>query len=135
VTIVYYQNIDEPYIIIPHRGIGSITFNPTFTEGWNLTGFSGTVDSKVPEMINAVAALMTAGVKAAVPGAPAAPAPSTTSEVVLDNGEVPVGKPLGPGMYKMTFGEDGAVFRRVFAVRSGESFQSCVGFATPPAKL
>jgi hypothetical protein len=132
VAIVYYQNVDEPYIIIPHWGIGSITYNPTLTDGWNLTGFSGTVDSKVPEMIGSVAGLMTAAVKAATPGARLQPEASTTSVIVLDNTEISVGQPLGPGMYKITFGKDGTKFKRVFGMKSGDSFQPCRGFSSPP---
>jgi hypothetical protein len=140
VTIVYYQNVDEPYIIIPHQGIGSITYNPTLTDGWNLTGFSGTVDSKVPEMITAVTGLVAAGVAAAVPSAPAAPAAAGVTKagkdvprIAFDNTAISVGQPLEPGMYKMTFGKDGVGFKRVFVLKSDDVLQSCLRFGSPPA--
>jgi hypothetical protein len=131
VTIAYYQNVDEPYILIPQPGIGSITFTPTLTDGWNLTGFSGTVDSKVSEMIAAAATVAAAAVAAAVP---AEKPEQPTSRVELNNTEMSVNEPLGPGMYKMTFGKDGATFKRAFAVKLHDgSFQSCSRFASSPA--
>ena len=105
VTVAYYRDPDQPYIVIPHYAIGSIVFSPTLTDGWNLTAFSGTVDTKVPEMITAISSLMTAAIKAA--GAPGGAVVETSKASVLtldkDGKKLAPGDSISPGLYKMTF--------------------------------
>lgn len=59
-TFLPLPNKNEEYVIRARAGIGSVTFKPTLEQGWNLTGFEATADSKVSETITALAALITA---------------------------------------------------------------------------
>ena len=80
------------YVIIPHYWIGSVALKPTLADGWNLTGFDSTIDTKIPETLNALAA----GLKAATPGG------VTTLGLAEELKEIP--RPVGnvrPGLYPM----------------------------------
>lgn len=57
VEIKYLPDYSQEYVIVPHYWIGSVALKPTLTDGWNLTNFDSTVDTKVPETLNAFAAL------------------------------------------------------------------------------
>lgn len=63
VEIKYLPDYSQEYVIIPHYWIGSIALKPTLTDGWNLTNFDSTVDTKMPDMLNA----LVGGLKAAAP--------------------------------------------------------------------
>lgn len=90
VDIKYLPDYSQEYVIVPHYWIGSVALKPTLADGWNLTNLDSTVDTKVPETLNAFAALMTAVPKGAV----AAAAPSkTVNEEAAGN--------VRPGMYPM----------------------------------
>ncbi len=53
-SIIYLPNRSEEYALRWTRGIGSIDFTATLDGGWNLTQLGTKVDSKVPEMVNAL---------------------------------------------------------------------------------
>lgn len=100
-VIIYLPDKDENYTMIPHPGLGTASFKPTLQNGWNLTAFDSTIDSKVPETLTSIAGLVGAvgGVMlgklptavskppaAAIEAAPPVPAPKITN--------------LSPGLYK-----------------------------------
>jgi hypothetical protein len=62
--IKYLPDYTQEYVIVPHYWLGSVALKPTLADGWNLTNFDSTVDTKVPETITAFANLA----KAAAPG-------------------------------------------------------------------
>jgi hypothetical protein len=62
--VKYLPDYTQEYVIIPHYWLGSVALKPTLADGWNLTNFDSTVDTKIPETITAVANLA----KAAAPG-------------------------------------------------------------------
>jgi hypothetical protein len=137
-TVVQLPNYDKEYIIIPHRGIGIVTFNPTLADGWNLTAFSATVDSKVPETLTAIASLMTSAISAAKPGAKEIPpnyhiATAKTSGVAIE-----ASQGLSPGLYRVNIGSSGIQFYPVFTLVNGKGEGvNCLGFgpttaASPP---
>ena len=66
-----------------------LTFKPTLENGWNLTAFDSTVDTKIPETINALAGMMEKA------GAIAAPVPAKAGARPVNN--------FGPGLYRLTF--------------------------------
>jgi hypothetical protein len=53
-TIVWLPNKSEEYAIKVKSGIGSIDTKFTLENGWNLTQFGQTMDSKTPELITAL---------------------------------------------------------------------------------
>ncbi len=91
VDIKYLPDYSQEYVIVPHYWVGSVALKPTLADGWNLTNLDSTVDTKVPETLNAFAALMTAVPKAAVSAA------STTKETA----GAEVAGNVRPGMYPM----------------------------------
>jgi hypothetical protein len=58
VKIVYLPDKSEEYAIQVNAGVGSASFEPTLTDGWQLTGFKSTVDSQADEVIKAIATLV-----------------------------------------------------------------------------
>ena len=60
ISVVYLPNCKNKVSVRAKAGLGSVTFNPTLANGWNLTGFASTVDSQTDENITAVAELVTA---------------------------------------------------------------------------
>lgn len=88
-SITYLPDTSQEYLIIPHSGIGSVTFKPTLKDGWNLTAFDAAVDTKIAETLNAMGGL----VGKITPG-------------ILKM--VPTPKALGPGLYRLVF-KDGVV--------------------------
>ncbi|HEY0702224.1 MAG TPA: hypothetical protein VGD60_05600 [Candidatus Acidoferrales bacterium] len=57
VQIVWLPDYSQEYEIQAHPGVGSVTFNPTLKDGWNLAGLSATVDSKTAELITAASGM------------------------------------------------------------------------------
>jgi len=53
-TIVWLPNKSEEYAIRVKSGIGSVDTKFTLENGWNLTQFGQTMDSKTPELITAL---------------------------------------------------------------------------------
>lgn len=106
--------------IIPHYRIGTVEFNPTLADGWNLTGFTSNVDTKVPETIDALANFANAAsISKMVPAArnivdEQPPANENNQQgfyswnVTDDNKNLIKGKKIGEqtgvGIYKMLFG-------------------------------
>ena len=85
-TIVWMPDLSQEYAIQAKSGpFGSVTFNPTLKDGWNLTGLNATVDSKTAELLTAVRGL--------VPKAWLAP-------------NLPAAENLKPGMYRFVFQTD-----------------------------
>lgn len=79
-TIIWLPNKNEEYVIRVKGSVGSVNMTSTLENGWNLTGFGETRDSKTPEIITAVSGFIPAGAKV-------------------------VGKELKPGLYKFKFKE------------------------------
>ena len=57
ITVLYLPDCSEPRSIRTKARLGSVTFNPTLSDGWNLTGFSSTVDNQVDETISSIGSL------------------------------------------------------------------------------
>jgi hypothetical protein len=87
-SIEYLPDYSQEYIIQPHYWLGTLTFKPTLDKGWNLTAYDSTVDTKIPETINALAGLMEKAGKIAAEAAPIGGESSNT---------------FGPGLYRLTF--------------------------------
>jgi hypothetical protein len=83
-TVQWFPDMTKEYIIIPHTGMGSLQVNPTLAEGWNLTAMNVVADSKVSEMVAAIA-----GMTGTIAGAAIRPALA--------------GGTLGPGLYRLEF--------------------------------
>jgi len=56
----WLPDYSEEYVITWEAGIGSVDPSFTLTDGWNLTGFASSVDSKFSDNLSAVASLATA---------------------------------------------------------------------------
>lgn len=67
IDIKYLPDYSQEYVIVPHYWVGSVALKPTLTDGWNLTNFDSTVDTKVPETLNAFAAIMKSAPPAGLP--------------------------------------------------------------------
>src|SRR2546427_620160 len=46
--VVWLPRTNQEYAIKTTGVLGSVTFKPVLTDGWNLTSFEGSADSKVP---------------------------------------------------------------------------------------
>jgi len=104
VDIVYLPDMSQEYIIIPHAWIGSVTMETILTQGWALTAFNATADSKASEMVTAISGLV--GNIAALAGKPAS-LTDETGKAITDKDGKP--KPLPAGLYALRFGKDGMV--------------------------
>ncbi len=62
-TIVYLPKMNEPYLVSVSAGLGSVDAKLTLENGWNLTQFGATADSKSDALITAMSGLLTAGAK------------------------------------------------------------------------
>jgi len=87
--IVYLPKMDEEYVVTASTGIGSVTMNPTLTNGWSLTALNAAADSKANEMVTAIGNLTGNVAKAAGGG----------------QGLLSTGTEFGPGLYRMIFKE------------------------------
>lgn len=92
-SITYLPDTSQDYVIIPHAGFGSVAMKPTLKDGWNLTAFDGSVDTKVAETLNAVGGLL----GKIAPG----------GLVTKADKEGP--KPMGPGLYRFVFDSGGGI--------------------------
>jgi hypothetical protein len=86
-TITWMPDLSQEYAIQLRPGLGSVGFNPTLENGWNLTGLNATVDSKAGELLTTVAGL--------IPKAAAERSLAATG-----------GPSLKPGMYPFLFEQD-----------------------------
>jgi hypothetical protein len=60
-TFMMLPDYSQEYIIQWKPGIGSVTPSFTLADGWNLTGFASTIDSKLSEFVTSLAAAGGAG--------------------------------------------------------------------------
>lgn len=115
-TVQWLPDMRQDYIIVPHTGLGTLQTNPTLTEGWNLTAMNIVADSKVSEMVTAIA-----GMTGTIAGAAIKPAIA--------------GKPaLGPGLYRLVF-QNGKFsdLEEVFHLEEGGAPLTCKRTAPPPS--
>lgn len=89
-TVNYLPDTSQEYIIIPHTGVGTLKVAPTLAEGWNLTAFEVTADSKTAELVSAITGIAGNIVAGAMP-----PAMQRTG--------------FGPGLYRFEFDSNGRV--------------------------
>jgi hypothetical protein len=85
---VMLPDLTQEYIVQWNAGIGSVNPNFSLADGWNLTSFNSTVDSKANEHLTAAAAVGTA-----IASFGAAGAGAFTNDPNYK----------GPGLYKMEF--------------------------------
>ena len=83
-TIIWLPNKKEEYVIKVKGGIGTVNMTGTLENGWNLTEFGETRDSKTPDMITALTGFF----------------PTTAT---LDKAT------LKPGLYKFIFDKAGLI--------------------------
>jgi hypothetical protein len=89
-TIKWLPDYNREYEIEPHYWLGTVSLKPTLSDGWNLTALDSSVDTKIPEMVNAMAGVLSTATKAA--GLPSAPSVGVaTDERVV----------FGPGFYRL----------------------------------
>jgi hypothetical protein len=124
VEIKYLPDYSQEYVIIPHYWIGSVALKPTLADGWNLTNFDSTVDTKVPETLNALAA----GLKAAAPGG-VAPLVSLETE----KGKGTPGN-VRPGLYATEPYGDRLIIDTEFPVFAATGSVCTNLYAAPPPK-
>ena len=86
-TIIWLPNKKEEYVIKVKGGIGTVDMKSTLENGWNLTEFGETRDSKTPDMITA----LTGSIQ------------GMTSKGLLEELD------FIPGLYKFTFDEKGLI--------------------------
>jgi len=98
--VTYLPDTSQEYVIDPNPNlIGSVSFKPTLENGWNLTGFDSSADTKISEVLNAIGEIASKTVSGGPP-----PGKQVTGEPVT------VEKPIviTPGLYKLKF-ENGAI--------------------------
>lgn len=86
-TIIWLPNKKEDYMIRVKGGIGTVDLKCTLENGWNLTEFGETMDSKTPEMITALTGSL---------------------QGITTMGLEAKGTFI-PGLYKFTFDKDGLI--------------------------
>ena len=115
-SIQYLPDYSQEYILHPHYWIGSLTFKPTLEDGWNLTAFDSTVDTKIPDTINALTGFMKSAAEIATKQKAGEPAS------------------FGPGLYSMTFDKKSGLLTKIEAIflftdKAGEPI-ACPQFPT-----
>ena len=60
VKVIYLPDMSRPMSVSMRAGIGSANLKPTLQNGWMLTGFDASADSKTAEILTALAPLLTA---------------------------------------------------------------------------
>lgn len=125
-SIEYLPDYSNEYIIEPHYWLGTVTFKPTLDKGWNLIAYDSTVDTKIPETINAFAGLLKeAGSIATTAGA----APAAAG----DEGGAPPQPAFGPGLYTMTFDHQTGALTGITPIFQVTDARGRVISCTPPA--
>jgi hypothetical protein len=56
--IQYLPDYRQEYVMIPHYRLGTVSFKPTLSDGWNLTAIDAAVDTKIPDTITAMTGVM-----------------------------------------------------------------------------
>lgn len=109
--VIYLPDMSRPMSVAIRPGFGSASLKPTLQNGWMLTGFDASADSKTAEILTALAPLLTAyktpGKAAATAatggGGPASPA-------------VPDARPvLKPGLYEIEYGDNDGKLKGICA--------------------
>ncbi|MGH7779263.1 MAG: hypothetical protein ACREQR_05510 [Candidatus Binataceae bacterium] len=113
--IEYLPDYGQEYVMVPHYWLGSVAMKPTLTDGWNLTAFDSTVDTKIPDTITALAGLAKSI------------APSGTVSAAASTGG------LAPGLYPIVQKGDSLALGDYVFTAPGVACQSLVA-APPPAK-
>jgi hypothetical protein len=120
VDIKYLPDYSKEYVMIPHYWLGSVALKPTLTDGWNLTNFDSTVDTKIPDLINSLAGL--AKTSASIAGAPV-------------GGGRPALNALHPGLYPIV-ASDASDTKDLYVDTSNALFSStgevCTTLVAPP---
>lgn len=98
VNVIYLPDRSKGYVIKKRNGLGSVEFNFTLDNGWNLTQFGETSDPKIAEMMTALSGLV--GSAASL----LRPAPSAAKPTMA-------GEELPPGLYRCVFDSGGAIVR------------------------
>lgn len=100
VKVIYLPDMSRPMSVAVRPGFGTASLKPTFQNGWMLTGFDASADSKTAEILTALAPLLTAY---KMPGKAAATAAtgggSPAALEVTDTRPV-----LKPGLYEIGYG-------------------------------
>jgi hypothetical protein len=84
-TTLLLPKINEEYVINVRSGLGTVNAQFALTDGWNLTSYGDSRDSKIPEMLNAITGLV-----------------KETGVLEKMAGEAPE---LAPGLYRIEFDE------------------------------
>jgi hypothetical protein len=66
-SIVWLPRVSEEYVIDVHSGLGTVDAKFQLTDGWNLTQFGESRDSKTAELIGAAGGLLKAAEAIAAP--------------------------------------------------------------------
>ncbi len=85
--VVYLPKMDEEYVIKVHSGLGTVNATFDLADGWQLTKFGDSRDSKIPETINAMSGLAT----------------SVSGIAMKAQGVSLQAEPLPPGLYRFEF--------------------------------
>ena len=86
-TTVFLPKMNEEYVINVRSGLGTVNASFDLADGWNLTHFGDTRDSKIPETITALTGGLTGFLKEA-------------AKLEKNEGEIPA---LEPGLYRYNF--------------------------------
>jgi hypothetical protein len=84
-SVIWMPDLSQEYVIQVKSGLGSVTFNPTLENGWNLTGLNATADSKTAELLTALTGFVPKALSSAAGVKPAK---------------------VTPGMYRLVFQTD-----------------------------
>lgn len=107
IKLVYLPDLSRPMVMTVSAGIGTVSMQPTLVDGWMLTSFQGSADSKVAETLTAVAQLVTAQL------GPATAAAGTAGSSAKKSSDGKVGAApaplLGPGLYSLEYDANGII--------------------------
>ena len=98
---VYIPDRSRPMRLSVHAGFGTASLKPTLQNGWMLTGFDASADSKASEMLASIASLVTAA------KGPAAAAESAKGGGLDPGAAAATSSVLRPGMYDLRYDDRG----------------------------
>ena len=99
--LVYVPDRSRPMRLSVHAGFGTASLKPTLQNGWMLTGFDASADSKASEMLTSIASLVTAA-KGPAAATESAKGGGLDPEAIAGTSSI-----LRPGMYDLRYGSDG----------------------------
>ena len=99
--LVYIPDRSRPMRLSVHAGFGTASLKPTLQNGWMLTGFDASADSKASEMLASIASLVTAA------KGPAAAAESAKGGGLDPGAAAATSSVLRPGMYDLRYDDRG----------------------------